>query len=185
MSDENPFEVPESCTGASTERETFESPDMFRVDGNLLVCGCYVTLPGICVHTGATENLVSIRHVAQYPSLKPVLVGRNCTVTYFISRSERSRKNRIKAVFVAAIVIGLLLMFSVFYNDSWFLPFGLISGLILLLVGLIGSQRLGLALQLIRFSSPNSCWIRGFPLTFLQKIANLSANRTGSGQSIP
>ena len=48
MNLENPFEVSDSCSGAGQASYSFTSPNAFRVEGNILVCGRTVVLPQVC-----------------------------------------------------------------------------------------------------------------------------------------
>jgi len=166
--DENPFAVAESCTGAQAAASPVEL-DRFRVDGDRLVCGRSVRLPMICVYTGAMEDLIAVSQNSQYPSMKLVLRQRTCRLTYFVDRTENRRRDLTRIVCVIAGLLG-----GVFAGIGMTMTAGwlFLAGIFIIALTSIVFSRLRPPLRLVKFRAPDMFWIRGFPLSYLQRLAD-------------
>jgi hypothetical protein len=140
----------------------------FYVDGNLLVCGQSVKLPMICLYTGATEDLIVVSQNSQYPSMKLVLYQRTCRLIYFVDRTENRRRNFIRIV---CIISGLLGGVVTGIGMAMTTGFFFLTGAFIIAFAAIVFSRLRPPLQLVKFQAPDMFWIRGFPLYYLQRLA--------------
>jgi hypothetical protein len=166
--DANPFAVAESCTGAQAAASLATVND-FRVDGDLLVCGRSVSLPEICLYTGATEDLIAVTQNSQYPSMKLVLHQRTCGPTYYVTRSENRSRNLTRIV---CVIVGLFggVVAGIGMTKATGLFF--LTGVFIVAVASIVFSRLRPPLRLVKFQAPDMFWIRGFPLSYLQRLVD-------------
>ncbi len=168
MIDENPFAVEESCTGAQAAASPVEL-DRFRVDGDLLVCGRSVRLPMICLYTGATEDLIAVTQNSSYPSMKLVLHHRTCRLTYYVTRSGNSSRDFTRIVCViAGLLGGVVTGIGMTMTTGWLF----LAGIFIIALTSIVFNRLRPPLRLVTFRAPDMFWIRGFPLSYLQRLAD-------------
>ena len=168
MLDETPFAVAESCTGAQVAASLATVND-FRVDGDLLVCGRAVRLPEICLYTGATEDLIAVTQFSQYPSMKLVLRQRTCGLTYYVDRSKKGSRDvkRIVCV-IGGLFGGVVAGIGMTKTTGWLF----LAGIFIIAVASIVFSRLRPPLGLVKFRAPDMFWIRGFPLSYLQRLAD-------------
>lgn len=168
MIDENPFAVGESCDGAQALPSVVGTQG-FHIDGDLLVCGRSVRLPMICLYTGATEDLIAVTQNSQYPSMKLVLHQRTCRLTYHVTRSGNRSRDLTRIVCVIAGLLGGVVA-GIGMTKTTGLFF--LTGVFIIALASIVFSRLRPPLRLVQFRAPDMFWIRGFPLPYLQRLAN-------------
>ena len=171
VSSENPFEVSRVLGDTAIFQKAYASPYDFDLEGNLIVCGSHLILPPICVHTGATEDLVEVQRHTVFPSMRLVVVQRFCYVVMFMARSEQARRRKIASVLGVITAIGFALLMAAILlkrrQTAILFPIGLlIAGLSLLVL-----NRHNLPLKLVRYQAPGMYWVRGFPKAFLAQLA--------------
>lgn len=179
MNTENPFEVSKLCSGAARAESPFTNPGMFRVEGDVLVCGHPVILPRICARGLTTENLVARNARVEFVFLRPVLVGRICSVTYFVNKSSTRRRLVVFAFTIGLIagvflMITMLLLITTLSASQDLLPtvFCIISIGLLIIVGAFVWWRRGLIrLTLVSYDAPGIYRIRGFSQNYLDTIS--------------
>lgn len=170
---DNPFAVSSLFQGSrSKDLVLAPPPSWFRVEGDTLICGPQVVLPAICVHGPSNDDVHHARANVVYPSLKIVLVARQCDVIYFQSRRLRLRWIIRSVMFALAFITGIGLLF---------VPGGTmdpnVAG-IMAIVGLvmIASSIFVLALRhprlrLARYEPPGIYYVKGFSKEFLTRLA--------------
>ena len=168
---DNPFAVSRHCTGLPDAVFTAASPTDFVVLNDVIVCGKQVILPKICALTGTTEDLVPVTVRTQFPSFKLVVVQRYCNVTYFISRSRRTRlRLRTLATIALALSAVALIILGASINDFRFGPLVALLGILMFGAVFVSALFNSPSLRLERFESPNTYSIRGFSQSYLQEI---------------
>ncbi len=175
MTDANPFEVSELCQGKASPVISVIDPRWFRVDGDMLVCGPKVVLPKICCQTGAEENLVDRAAIPQYPSLKFVMVARQCNVQYSISRQVARRSNLLTAAAVICLIGGV---FTIVFGaptrpgDTAGIVIGFVMIVVALVVLMIRTPRL----TLMQYKDSGHFFVKGFSGDFLQRLSEIGTN---------
>lgn len=190
MTEHNPFEVPQSCSGALPAATALPTSYRYHVDGDLLACDRRVTLPRICIYTGATEDLVAVTRKTEFPSMTLVLSEHSADVTFFVASSEHARRSRIRGQCVAAGVSGAVMIFLLLLGEVWSLTpqvRGMLSlvGIVVVFLSVLGFRQQNQTLKLKRYVAPGVYWVRGFPLPYLKRIAALSEEerRTLQGEA--
>ena len=179
MNTENPFEVSKLCSGAGLAESPFTRPDMFRVEGDVLVCGHPMVLPRICAHGLTSDNLVAKNTLVQFASFRPVLVQRSCPVTYFVNKSSTRSGLVVFAVSIGLIVVAFLLITILHYwkttfsASQGFLPADrfIVIGLLIILGAFLWWKRDSIPLTLLSYDAPGIYRIRGFSQKYLDAIS--------------
>ena len=167
--EQNPYEV--LAVDSKLPPGFATNANWYAVEDALLVCGTGVELPGICVFTGATEDLVQCTKVAQFASFRLVITQRACLIKYFVSRKEQKRRTRNLVLFVCAFFLfGVLMVAGIAAKSEAITVFGLvltsIAGMVLMIVAVIQE----LNLRMAGYEAPGIFRIRGFPKPFLAKL---------------
>ena len=179
MNTENPFEVSNVCSGATRAESPFTNPGMFRVEGDVLVCGHPVILPRICARGLTSENLVVRNARVEFVFLRPVLVGRICSVTYFVNKASTRRRLVVFSVTIGLIadvffLMEILHLMMTHSASQDLLRAGVcIIGIgLLIIVGAFVWWRRGLIrLTLVSYEAPEIYRIRGFSQNYLEAIS--------------
>lgn len=181
MADVNPFEVPESCKGSGLPFRVVIDQSWYRVDGSILVCGSSVMLPRICFLTGTEVDLVARTSVALYPSLKIVLLSRQCTVHHWVSRSLARRLLFRWSAAIGSVILGAIAVIfgapSAQNGTGGLIP---VLGLLLIVAGLTLLMRPKPYLKLMRYEKPGHFFVRGFSQDFLDRLSKISATSEAS-----
>jgi hypothetical protein len=176
VNSENPFEVSRVLGGTTIYQKTYASPYDFDLEGNLIVCGSHLILPPICVHTGATEDLVEIQKHTVFPSMKLVVVQKFCYVIMFMARSEKVRREKIASALSVITTIGVaLLVAALLFKGRW-MAILFPTGLLIASLSLVLLNRHNLPLKLVRYRAPGVYWVRGFSKSFLAQLAREKLN---------
>lgn len=189
MYQENPYAVPESVSGSSPVVSSQYPTDRFYVDGNLIMCGSPVALPAICVVTGETEDIVSIKKTVTWVSkwfyltllvnllvflIVYLIVRKECKTTYYLSRKLRNRKRWMIFGGFIAFMGGLLLM--VVGGDSQIpqvlVPLGLVSLIGSLVLFVMGQ----LPISAQRQERGTTFWLKGFKPPFFEQLRIMYGN---------
>lgn len=174
---DNPYAVSRHCAGLADVSFVAANPADFVVINDLIVCSHQVILPKICALTGATKDLVPVTVRTQFPSFKLVVVQRYCSVTYFISRSRRTRRRlRTLATIGTALGAVALIILGASINDPQFGPLVALLGILMFVAVFVSALFSVPALRLERFESPNTYLIRGFSQSYLREIMPYQSN---------
>ena len=170
MNTENPFEVSKLCSGTALAESPFTNPGMFRVEGDVLVCGHPVVLPRICARGLTSDNLVAKDAMVQFASFRPVLVQRRCWVTYFVSQSYTRRGLVVFAVSIG-VIAAVFLLIATFFQSRVSGPTGVHIGLLLIAAAVLWWKRGPIRLKLVSYEAPGIYRIRGFSQNYLDTIS--------------
>ena len=188
MNTENPFEVSKLCSGAVKAGSPFTSPEMFRVEGDVLVCGHPMVLPRICARGLTSDNLVEKHTLVQFASFRPVLVQRSCSVTYFVNKSSTRSGLVVFAVSIGLIagVFSLIELLHLMITNSAsqdLLRAGVYIigiGLLVIVGAFLWRKQDSIHLTLVSYETPGIYRIRGFSQKYLaaisRHVADLATN---------
>lgn len=176
MTTDNPFEVSELCTGSRQTDSPFANPAMFRVEGDLLVCGDSVILPQVCARSLTCEDLVAKSTPVQFASFRLVLVQRHCAVTYYVTRSKTRRWSMMLVSLVSAIAAAILLTATLGGLSSIFPAIIFTVWFVMMLVQFI-RRRNSVPLTLVSYQAPGIYRIRGFSRAYLDTISRWTGGR--------
>ena len=169
MNTENPFEVSKLCSGVGQADTPFANPFLFRVEGDVLVCGHPVILPRICARGLTSDNLVAKTTLVQFASFRPVLVQRRCSVTYFVNRS--STRRRLVSFVIDCFIAAVVLVIVTFLESLGLAPTGVYILLLLMIAAVLWWKRNPIRLTLVSYEPPGIYRIRGFSQNYLDTIS--------------
>lgn len=179
MDTENPFEVSKLCSGAVQADSPFTSPDMFRVEGDVLVCGHPVVLPRICARGLTSDSLVAKNTRVQLGSFRPAVVQHRCSVTYFVRQSSTGRRLIVFAVGIG-IVAGVFLLIEILHlmmthsasQDLVRAGVYIIGiGLLVIAGAFLWWKHDSIRLTLVSYDAPGIYRIRGFSQNYIDAIS--------------
>lgn len=168
---ENPFAVSTLFCDNAVLHTPYASPFDFDLENNLVVCGPRLILPAICVHTGATDDLMQVNKQTEFPSMKLVLTQRSCSVTMSVARSEKMRRTRMALIIGLIGVSGFAMAFSPVLFQERRLALLFPIGIFIACLSLFFLNRWSMPLQLVRYKEPGIYWIRGFSKSFLEQLS--------------
>lgn len=181
MASENPFEVSSLYGVNASIQKPYASPFDFDLEDNLVVCGSQLILPRICVHTGVTDDLVQEERKTEFPSMKVVIVQRSCSITLFVSRTERARRQKVALILITIGATGFLTAIAALLLQERRLAILFPIGVVVACVSLFLFNRWNMPLQLVRYRAPGIHWVKGFSQSFLEALA--LSKLTAIGQS--
>lgn len=170
---DNPFAVSSLFQGSlSKDLVLAPPPSWFRVEGDTLVCGPQVVLPAICVHGSSDDDVHPSRADVVYPSLKIVLVARQCEVIYFRSRRIRLRWIIRSVICSLAFITGIGLLFVAGGTmDPDAAGIMAIVGLMMIACSIFVLALRHPRLRLARYEPPGIYYVKGFSKEFLTRLA--------------
>jgi hypothetical protein len=170
---DNPFAVSSLFQGSlSKDLVLAPPPSWFRVEGDTLVCGPQVVLPAMCVHGPSDDDVQFARANVVYPSLKIVLVARQCDVIYFQSRRLRLRWVIRSVICSIAFITGIGLLFVAGGTmDPDAAGIMAIVGLMMIASSIFVLALRHPRLRLARYEPPGIYYVKGFSKEFLTRLA--------------
>ncbi len=180
MNTENPFEVSKLYSGVALADLPFTSPDMFRVEGDVLVCGHPVVLPRICARGLTSDNLVGKNTLVHLSAFGPALVCRSCSVTYFVRQSSTHRRlvtfavgvGFIAGVFFLVEILHLMMTHSASQDLLRASVYIVGIGLLIIVGAFLWWKQDSIRLTLVSYAAPGIYRIRGFSQNYLDAISS-------------
>lgn len=103
--------------------------------------------------------------------MKLVIVQRTCAITYFVSRSIESRRDRIRVISVLSAVIAVITLLAGMQMPLWASSAVIVTALFVFSAATVAYRRVTPSFTLVRFAKPDVYWVKGFPLPFLQMLS--------------
>ncbi len=181
----NPYAAPEVLDGPMAQQGG--DPYRFYVDGNLIMCGRVVTLPEVCVRTGAREDLALMQkrivhvpgwcYIGLIGGLIPLLIlylifKKECSANYFLARKVRNKLRwRIFFGIMSILLTPFVMAIGATMNDLApvfiFGGFGiLITGFVLLVMG-------SAPLSISRHDRGTTFWLKGAKPEFFDELRRM------------
>ncbi len=173
MTPDNPFEVSEHCTGARRADFPFANAAVFRVEGDILVCGKNVVLPQVCALSLTTENLVAKIAMVQYGSFRLVFMQRTCSVTYYVRQGKKRGLPILNVFILVAAVCAAILLTAIFGDSRPFIAMVISIAVIVTVLNQWNKRNESIQLTLSRYESPGIYRVRGFSRQYLDMISSL------------
>ncbi|MBL8813239.1 MAG: hypothetical protein JNM43_23930 [Planctomycetaceae bacterium] len=185
---DNPYEVLNAGETVSESAYPTGESD-FQITGDLIVCGHSVSLPGCCVKTGATEDLIRYEHktLRRIPPITILLLffmapgwvlyaviwyfsSTRCVVSFSLSRSYLATRRMLMIVGLVAAGVGQFLALSGVVDH----PMTVIGGILLFSAGLFVFLRSVLSpIWITRHQHKQRFWLSGCSRTALNAIEQI------------
>lgn len=170
MTDFNPYQASHQFDPASAF-SPFDITD-FQISEPYIVCGPQVLLPEVCVLTGATSNLVSVRKSVTVRPFRFTWTQLQCEVTFSLARVVYDRHRLFERG--ALLLLGGLvtLVFAMFFSSLFLCAVAgvcMAAGAVLSVIGAFTQVKL----FVIHHDRHRVFWLEGFAPPFFEQVQRL------------
>lgn len=169
---DDPYAPPPS---GRSSRPRSSGSGRFSVDGKLIKCGKHVSLPKICVKTGAKKNLVAVEKTLKHSPgwawlgglILVLITQKSCEVTYYMSKAAKKQSTLLLTIGVVTFILGIGLCIGGAASQHELL---VLPGLLMIIGGLITVMIGSAPVKISRRDGEKTFWLAGCKPAFLDQI---------------